>query len=152
MTASWEQLKISGDGSANRVQNASGEIRRKRSDTLVRTLRDEYGEDFAPGFRADTTLETLLRKENVKSLSEYLKRPIKVQGHFATAHDAAKTLGVSRSRAEELIDVATSYQHKGARSTSRSQKNESGHSVTSIKKKTASSHAEFKIKKAKVKR
>ncbi len=47
----------------------------KRSDTLVRTLRDEYGSDFAKGYRADAQLGTVLKKEGASSLHELLKRP-----------------------------------------------------------------------------
>jgi hypothetical protein len=32
------------------IRDRGGEIRKKRSDTLVRTLREEYGDHFAPGF------------------------------------------------------------------------------------------------------
>jgi hypothetical protein len=52
---------------------ADGEIRRKRGDTLVATLRGTYGEDFAAGYRADMKLETLLEQEGVSSLSQLLK-------------------------------------------------------------------------------
>lgn len=47
----------------------AGEIRQKRGDTLVGTLRDEYGSNFAPGIRSDATLETL-RQRTGKSLHE----------------------------------------------------------------------------------
>lgn len=49
-----------------------GEIREKRGDTLVRTLRDEYGPDFAPGVRSDTKLSTL-RKRTGQSLHELVR-------------------------------------------------------------------------------
>jgi hypothetical protein len=39
----------------------------------VRTLRDEYGNGFAEGFRSDTKLGTVLRETNSNSLSDYLK-------------------------------------------------------------------------------
>jgi hypothetical protein len=58
----------------SRCQDENGEIRRKRGDTLVGTLRDTYGEDFAPGYRSDTKLQTLLQRERVSSLSQLLKR------------------------------------------------------------------------------
>jgi hypothetical protein len=61
-------------GLDHRHRDQDGEIHRKRSDTLVRTLRKEYGEDFAKGTRSDATLRTLLEKENVGSLSELLKK------------------------------------------------------------------------------
>ena len=37
----------------------AGEIRQKRADTLVSTLRAEYGEHLAKGYRSDTKLGTL---------------------------------------------------------------------------------------------
>jgi hypothetical protein len=61
-------------GLDSRCQDEDGEIRRKRGDTLVGTLRDTYGEDFAAGYRADTKLETLLDREGVTSLSQLLGR------------------------------------------------------------------------------
>lgn len=50
----------------------AGEIRQKRGDTLVGTLRDEYGSNFAPGIRSDATLETL-RQRTGKSLHELVQ-------------------------------------------------------------------------------
>ncbi len=46
----------------------------KRRDTLVGTLRETYGEGFAPGVQPDTRLDTLLEMEGVSSLSELLKK------------------------------------------------------------------------------
>lgn len=60
-------------GLDNRCRDENGEIRRKRSDTLVGTLRREYGDDFADDFRSDATLGTVLRETNSESLSDYLK-------------------------------------------------------------------------------
>ena len=60
-------------GLDDRCRDADGEIRRKRSDTLVGTLRREYGEDFAEGFRSDAQLGTVLRETDSNSLSDYLK-------------------------------------------------------------------------------
>lgn len=60
-------------GLDSRCRDLDGEIRRKRSDTLVRTLRDEYGANFAPGVRADMKLGTLLDRKGVSSLKQYLK-------------------------------------------------------------------------------
>ena len=62
-------------GLDRRHRDQDGEIRRKRSDTLVRTLRDEYGSDFAKGYRADAQLGTVLRKEGLSSLHELLNKP-----------------------------------------------------------------------------
>jgi hypothetical protein len=61
-------------GLDDRCRDGDGSIRRKRGDTLVGTLRQEYGDDFASGFRSDTRLSTLLDQSNVDSLSEYLRQ------------------------------------------------------------------------------
>ena len=47
------------EGLDQRCRDLDGEIRQKRGDTLVRTLRDTYGSDFASGVRSDTRLDTL---------------------------------------------------------------------------------------------
>ena len=60
-------------GLDDRCRDENGEIRRKRGDTLVGTLRREYGDDFANDFRSDAKLETVLRETNSRSLSDYLK-------------------------------------------------------------------------------
>ncbi len=41
----------------------AGQIREKRGDTLVRTLRTEYGENFAAGYRSDAKLSTVREQE-----------------------------------------------------------------------------------------
>jgi hypothetical protein len=38
-------------GLDKRMRDRDGEIRKKRSDTLVKTLREEYGDNFAEGYR-----------------------------------------------------------------------------------------------------
>lgn len=50
----------------------AGQIREKRGDTRVGTLRREYGDDFAAGVRADMKLETLREREG-KSLSQMVR-------------------------------------------------------------------------------
>lgn len=62
------------EGLDDRCRDEDGTIRRKRRDTLVRTLRDEYGEDFAAAYRSDARLGTVLDQEGVDSLSELLRR------------------------------------------------------------------------------
>jgi hypothetical protein len=62
-------------GLDDRCQDQDGEIRRKRSDTLVGTLRETYGPGFAPGVRSDAKLGTLLDRTGSSSLTEYLKKP-----------------------------------------------------------------------------
>jgi len=60
-------------GLDQRYRDNDGEIRQKRGDTLVRTLRQTYGPEFARGVRADARLDTL-RGRTGKSLSQLLKR------------------------------------------------------------------------------
>jgi hypothetical protein len=61
------------EGLDNRCRDNDGTIREKRGDTLVRTLRETYGPDFAPGVRSDAKLETV-RERTGKSLSELVRR------------------------------------------------------------------------------
>lgn len=61
-------------GLDGRSRNEDGEIRKKRSDTLVGTLREEYGDDFARKYRSDTKLGTVLDREGLDDLSQLLKK------------------------------------------------------------------------------
>jgi hypothetical protein len=56
----------------SRSRDESGELRRKRGDTQVRTVEDMYDKDF--GVRGDMHLETLLKREGAASLSDLLRR------------------------------------------------------------------------------
>ena len=58
----------------SRDQNSpkAGQIREKRADTKVETLRKEYGQNFAPGVRSDMQLGTL-RERTGKSLTGLLR-------------------------------------------------------------------------------
>jgi hypothetical protein len=67
------QKKECNEGLDNRCRDLDGEIRQKRGDTLVRTLRETYGPDFAPGVRSDTRLDTLRQRAEGASLSKLLK-------------------------------------------------------------------------------
>ena len=60
-------------GLDDRCRDGDGEIRHKRSDTLVRTLRETYPE-FAQGYRSDAKLGTILKNEGASTLSELLRR------------------------------------------------------------------------------
>jgi hypothetical protein len=62
------------EGLDDRCRDENGTIRRKRSDTTVGALRETYGEDFAPGFRRDAHLGTVLRETGASSLTELLNR------------------------------------------------------------------------------
>lgn len=61
-------------GLDGRQRDSNGEIRHKRSDTLVKTLRREYGDNFAKGHRADSKLGTVLEKEGFTTLDQLLRR------------------------------------------------------------------------------
>ena len=43
-----------------RQRDTDGEIRRKRSDMLVQSLREKYGEHLLPGYRSTTQLGAVL--------------------------------------------------------------------------------------------
>ena len=56
-----------------RGRDDDGEIRQRRGDTLVRTLRKIYGPNFAADVRGDMRLDTLRKRANGESLSKILK-------------------------------------------------------------------------------
>lgn len=51
----------------------AGQIREKRADTKVETLRKEYGPDFAKGFRSDAHLGTV-RDKTGESLHQLVNK------------------------------------------------------------------------------
>jgi hypothetical protein len=61
-------------GLDGRYRDDDGQIRKKNGDTLVGTLRETYGDGFAPGTRSDARLSTLLERSGCASLSEHLRR------------------------------------------------------------------------------
>jgi hypothetical protein len=61
-------------GLDNRMRDHDGEIRKKRSDTMVGTLRETYGPNFAKDYRSDAKLGTVLREESVETLDQLLKK------------------------------------------------------------------------------
>jgi hypothetical protein len=67
--------KRSQPGLDGRHRDVSGQIDRKHGNTLVGTLRQTYGDNFAADRRSDTKLSTLLREAGTPSLRQYLKRP-----------------------------------------------------------------------------
>lgn len=60
-------------GLDNRHRDVDGRVSQKHGNTLVGTLRQTYGDDFAQGVRSDAHLSTLLKQTNSTSLSDYLK-------------------------------------------------------------------------------
>ncbi len=71
-TSSIKFAKRSGLGSRRR--DLDGEIRAKRGDTLIGTLREQYGADFAPGVRGNMRLDTYLNRFGADSLQQSRKR------------------------------------------------------------------------------
>lgn len=61
-------------GLDSRMRDHDGEIRKKRIDTKVETLRGTYGADFAKGYRSDAKLGTVLKQEGVHTLDQLLKK------------------------------------------------------------------------------
>ncbi|MGA3037447.1 MAG: hypothetical protein ABSE64_08150 [Vulcanimicrobiaceae bacterium] len=61
-----------------RHRDHDGDIHIKRGDTLVRTLRKTYGDDFLPGFRSDAKLDTVLQRTGARSLTALIKRHRKI--------------------------------------------------------------------------
>lgn len=61
-------------GLDDRMRDQDSEIRKKRSDTFVSTLRKEYGDDFSAGYRSDAKLGTVLKKEGLESLDQLRNR------------------------------------------------------------------------------
>ena len=60
-------------GLDNRHRDNDGQTREKNGNTRVDTLRETYGDDFAPGIRGDAHLSTLLERTGSSSLSDYLR-------------------------------------------------------------------------------
>ena len=60
-------------GLDDRHRDLNGQIRRKNENTRIDTLRETYGDGFAPGMRGDAHLGTLLERTGFESLSEYLR-------------------------------------------------------------------------------
>ena len=60
-------------GLDNRHRDNSGQTREKNGNTRIGTLRETYGENFAPGRRSDMKLDTLLEETGSISLSGFLR-------------------------------------------------------------------------------
>jgi hypothetical protein len=61
-------------GLDNRCRDNNGEIRQKNGATRVDTLRETYGDGFAPSVRGDMKLDTLLERTGSRSLTQLLKK------------------------------------------------------------------------------
>jgi hypothetical protein len=89
-----------------RYRDSAGEIRHKRGDTLVRTLRETYGSDFAAGYRSDMTLSEVLKRTGSKSLREFVvhnKRGTRIQKAKGTSAISNTILSITSSRFEPAL-------------------------------------------------
>ena len=64
-------------GLDKRHRDADGEIIKKHGDTKVSTLRDTYGDSFAPGVHGNSKLSTVLQELDRSSLNQQIKNPPK---------------------------------------------------------------------------
>ena len=60
-------------GLDGRQRDQNGQIRAKNGTRRLDTLRDTYGDDFAPGRRGDMKLDNYLADEGYDSLTQALK-------------------------------------------------------------------------------
>ena len=60
-------------GLDQRHRDDDGWTRMKNGNTRIDTLRQTYGDNFAPGIRGDAHLRTLLDRTGSGSLSDYLR-------------------------------------------------------------------------------
>jgi len=61
-------------GLDGRHRDSNGRISEKHSNTRVDTLRDTYGEGFAPGVLGDAHLRTVMDRTSARSLSDLVKK------------------------------------------------------------------------------
>lgn len=60
-------------GLDNRHRDKDGRIGRKHGNTLVSTLRQTYGPNFAPGIAGNVRLSTVLQRLDEPSLSQLVR-------------------------------------------------------------------------------
>jgi hypothetical protein len=65
--------KIKQPGLDKRHRDLTGQIEKKHGNTLLKALRKQYGQHLAPGRRSDMMLRTLRDEAGGKSLSQILK-------------------------------------------------------------------------------
>jgi hypothetical protein len=67
----------------------------ERSNTLVKTLRQEWGDNFAAGYRADTKLGTVLKREGVDTLDQLRRKRCRPLHQRKTRRGRGLFLGLS---------------------------------------------------------
>jgi hypothetical protein len=104
-------------GLDDRKRDTSGPVHEKSGDTRIDTLRQTYGEGFAPGVRGDTQLKTLLDRTGSSSLSEYLKTagqlPVSQSGTEDRANQKPPGIRYASTERFEEVHRKTSALHAG---------------------------------------
>jgi hypothetical protein len=65
--------KMKQPGLDHRHRDLTGQIEKKHGNTLLKALRQQYGQHLAPGRRSDLMLRTMREEAGGKSLSRILK-------------------------------------------------------------------------------
>ena len=108
--------KEKGFGHDNRSESQE-QVGEKRGDTRIDTLRQTYGDSFAPGIRGDAHLKTLLDRTGSSSLSDYLKTgghsPVSGKAGEDSAHEKAPSIRYASNRRFEEAHRKTSILHAG---------------------------------------
>ena len=68
-----EIIPMEEPGLDNRHRDKNGEISKKHGNTLISTLRQTYGQGFAPGQPGHKKLSEILHELDIKSLSQLVK-------------------------------------------------------------------------------
>jgi hypothetical protein len=104
-------------GLDNRERDSNGQIREKRGDTRIDTLRQTYGDSFAPGIRGDAHLKTLLDRTGSASLSDYLKTsghsPVCVEAREDRGNENVSTIRYASNQRFREAHRKTSTLHAG---------------------------------------
>ena len=104
-------------GLDNRERDSKGQIREKRGDTRIDTLRQTYGDSFAPGIRGDAHLKTLLDRTGSTSLSDYLKTsghsPVSVEAREDRGNENVSTIRYASNQRFREAHRKTSTLHAG---------------------------------------
>jgi hypothetical protein len=98
-------------------RQSRGQVREKRGDTRIDTLRQTYGDSFAPGIRGDAHLKTLLDRTGSSSLSDYLKTgghsPVSGKAREDRVNEKAPNMRYASNQRFEEAHRKTSTLHAG---------------------------------------
>ena len=101
----------------NNGRESSGQVREKRGDVRIDTLRRTYGDSFARGIRGDAHLKTLLDRTGSASLSDYLKTgghsPLSKEAREGRGNENAPTIRYASNRRFGEAHRKTSTLHAG---------------------------------------